>query len=65
MVTERRIKTASTQEEPAYRMLPNNLEAEQGLLGALMLDNRPLETVSDFLRPHHFFVPVHQRVVSL
>jgi replicative DNA helicase len=64
MVTDRRIRPAAGQDEeqPAYRILPQNLEAEQGLLGALMLDNRALETVSDFLRPCHFFIPVHQRL---
>jgi replicative DNA helicase len=31
-------------------------------LGALMLDNSVLEKVSDFLRPFHFYVPVHQRL---
>jgi len=66
MVTDRRIRPADGQdEEPAYRIPPQNLEAEQGLLGALMLDNRALEKVSDFLRPFHFFIPVHQRVVSV
>lgn len=45
-----------------YRMLPHNLEAEQGLLGALLVDNRALEKISDFLKPLHFFVPAHQRI---
>jgi replicative DNA helicase len=31
-------------------------------LGALMLDNRALERVSDFLRPYHFHIPVHQQL---
>ena len=63
MVTERQIKpTAVRDEEPVYRTLPHNLEAEQELLGVLMLDNRALEKVSDFLRPYHFFIPVHQRL---
>jgi replicative DNA helicase len=31
-------------------------------LGALMLDNRTLEQVSDFLRPYHFHIPVHQQL---
>jgi replicative DNA helicase len=31
-------------------------------MGALMLDNRALERVSDFLRPDHFHIPVHQRL---
>jgi replicative DNA helicase len=66
MVTDRRIKqTAAPEEEPAYRMLPRNLEAEQGLLGALMLDNRALEQVSYVLRPYHFHTPVHQRLYEV
>lgn len=48
--------------EPAYRMLPHNLEAEQGLLGALLIDNRALEKVTDFMKAEHFFVPAHQRI---
>jgi replicative DNA helicase len=43
-------------------MLPRNLEAVQGLLGALMLDNRALERVSDVLRPYHVYIAVHQRL---
>ena len=27
-----------------------------------MVDNSALERVSDFLRPLHFFIPVHQRL---
>ena len=48
-------------EAPAYRTLPHNLEAEQGLLGALLVDNRALEKI-DFLKPQHFFMPAHQRI---
>ena len=47
---------------PSYRILPHNFEAEQGLLGALLVDNRALEKVIDFLREQHFFVPAHQRI---
>lgn len=54
----------SSKEEKAYRTLPHNLEAEQGLLGALLIDNRGLEKISDFLRPEHFFVPAHQRIYT-
>jgi replicative DNA helicase len=45
-----------------YRMLPHNLEAEQALLGALLVDNRALEKVTDFLKAFHFFMPAHQRI---
>jgi replicative DNA helicase len=48
----------------AFRMLPHNLEAEQGLLGALLIDNRGMEKISDYLKPHHFFMPAHQRIYT-
>ncbi|QQR69990.1 MAG: replicative DNA helicase [Alphaproteobacteria bacterium] len=43
-------------------MLPHNTEAEQGLLGALMFDNRAYERVAEFLRPEHFYDPIHGRI---
>ena len=51
-------------DEQAYRMLPHNLEAEQGLIGALLIDNRAMEKVTDFLRAEHFFAPAHQRIYA-
>ena len=39
--------------------LPHNLDAERGLLGAILIDNRMLERVSDFLRAHHFMANQH------
>lgn len=45
-----------------YRLAPHNQEAEQGLLGALLVDNRALEKVVDFLRPQHFYIPAHRRI---
>ncbi|HOO82488.1 MAG TPA: DnaB-like helicase N-terminal domain-containing protein, partial [Alphaproteobacteria bacterium] len=47
---------------PNYRILPHNLDAEQGLLGALLVDNRAVEKMGDFLKPAHFFMPAHQRI---
>ena len=49
---------------PHYRALPQNLEAEQGLLGALLADNRAYEKVGDILRAEHFFHPAHQRIFT-
>ncbi len=49
--------------EPAlFRTMPNNEEAEQALLGALLIDNNAYDQVSTFLEPDHFFVPVHGRI---
>jgi len=55
---------ATTKEERGYRLLPHNLEAEQGLLGALLVNNRSLEKISDFLKDEHFYAPAHQRIYA-
>lgn len=41
---------------------PHNMEAEQALLGALLLQNERLEDVGDFLRGDHFATAVHGRI---
>ena len=45
-----------------YRTLPHNLEAEQALLGAFLINNEALNQVAAFLEPEHFYLPVHGRV---
>lgn len=54
--------TTSDESSPHYRALPHNQDAEQGLLGALLIDNRAVERVNEIARPEHFYVPVHQRI---
>ncbi len=49
-------------DDTAYRVAPHNEEVEQALLGALLVNNQSLEKVSDFLKPAHFFNPVHGRI---
>src|SRR5215216_7983006 len=48
--------------EPAAASLPQNVEAEAALLGALMIDNRLIEDVQLRLKAHHFFEPLHGRI---
>ena len=43
----------------AMQQPPAVLEAEQGLLGAILANNRAFYMVSGFLRPQHFSDPVH------
>ncbi len=47
---------------PETPSLPQNVEAEAALLGALMIDNRLVEDVQLRLRPEHFFEPLHARI---
>ena len=42
--------------------LPQNLEAEAALLGAMMIDNRLVEDVQLKLRAEHFFEALHGRI---
>jgi replicative DNA helicase len=42
--------------------LPQNVEAEAALLGALMIDNRLAEDIQLKLRPDHFYEPLHARI---
>ncbi len=39
-----------------------NFAIEQGLLGALMINNTLYDRISDFLRPAHFYDPLHGRL---
>jgi replicative DNA helicase len=50
---------------PSYRTAPHNIEAEQALLGALLVNNEALYRVSDFLEPLHFFEPIHQQIYEI
>jgi replicative DNA helicase len=50
---------------PAFRSAPNNIEAEQALLGAILVNNEAFYRVSDFLEPEHFFEPIHQKIYQL
>ena len=52
------IDKAANQPEPAdenYRLAPHNIEAEQALLGAILVNNEAFYRVSDFLEPEHFY----------
>jgi len=51
--------------EPSFRAPPHNIEAEQALLGAVLVNNEAFYRVSDFLEPKHFFEPIHQRIFEL
>ncbi|MCB1478794.1 MAG: replicative DNA helicase, partial [Rhodobiaceae bacterium] len=46
---------------PEYRQVPHNVEAEQALLGAILVNNEAFYRVSDFLEPRHFHDGVHAR----
>src|SRR3979490_1916051 len=44
--------------------LPNNLDAERSVLGAILLDNHALNAAIEHLRPEDFFLDQHRRVFA-
>jgi replicative DNA helicase len=51
--------------EAEYRVAPHNLDAEQALLGAILVNNDAFYRVSDFLLAEHFFEDLHRRIYDL
>lgn len=47
-----------------YRTPPHSEEAEQALLGAILVNNKAYEKVGEFLKPEHFYDPLHQRIFA-
>jgi replicative DNA helicase len=56
------LKLPADPNAPSYRSAPHNIEAEQSLLGAILVNNDAFYRVSDFLEPKHFFETVHQKI---
>ena len=51
--------------EPTPREAPHNIQEEQALLGAILINNDAFYRVQDFLEPKHFFEPLHGQIYEL
>src|SRR4029079_17134135 len=49
-------------EDVRLREPPHNFEAEQALLGAILVNNNAYQRVAEFLRPEHFADPLHGKI---
>ncbi|WP_322990394.1 DnaB-like helicase N-terminal domain-containing protein, partial [Hoeflea sp.] len=56
---------ARAEKSPMFREAPSNIEAEQALLGAMLVNNDAFYRVSDFLKPSHFQEPLHRRIYEV
>ncbi|MEM1307101.1 MAG: DnaB-like helicase N-terminal domain-containing protein, partial [Pseudomonadota bacterium] len=53
-------------DEPlAYRQPPQNIDAEQALLGAILINNEALDRVSSFLAAEHFYEALHRDIFEV
>lgn len=50
------------QGDEEFRSPPHNLEAEQALLGAVLVNNEAYDQVSSILEGKHFYDPLHARI---
>ena len=65
LATTRNIRAVTTQPQDSFAALrqpPHNLEVEQALLGAILMNNTAYEKVGEMLRPEHFYDPAHARI---
>ena len=44
--------------------IPNNLEAEQAILGSVLEDNEIFDEVSDEITPDHFFDEINKNIAK-
>jgi len=65
MALESAARKQAAEATPLYRTAPHNIELEQALLGAILVNNDAFYRVSDLLEPQHFFEPIHQKVYEL
>jgi replicative DNA helicase len=52
-------------EQEAYRHVPYDIEVEQALLGAILIDNNSLERVASLIKADDFYDPLHQRIYEV
>ncbi len=46
------------------RLPPQNLEAEKGVIGSILLDNHAFDDVAEKLLPDHFYLDSHRRIYA-
>jgi replicative DNA helicase len=47
------------------RIPPHSLEAERSVLGSILIDKDAALVVAEFLRPEHFYDPIHEKVYGV
>ena len=49
-------------QQETFRHVPYDVEVEQALLGAILMDNEAIEKVLSIIEPEHFYDPLHKRI---
>ena len=48
-----------------FEQLPNNIEAEQAVLGSILVSNEIFDDISPIINNKNFFDPMHQKFIQL
>jgi replicative DNA helicase len=59
------LRAAADGDTSAFREAPHNIDAEQALLGAILVNNEAIDRVTGFLEPLHFFDPLHAQIFEI
>ena len=59
-----KIRNQNSNEELAGRVPPQNLEAEQSVLGSILIDKEAIIKVADILQPDDFYEPANSEVYT-
>jgi len=51
--------------DPNVRAVPENVEAEGALLGAILINNAAFDKVNRLLEPQHFYEPLHRKIYEV
>lgn len=63
-IVKLKTQNAAEQGTTPIRELPHNIEAEQSLIGLLLINNGYYGQVNEILQFDHFYEPVHQRIYA-
>ena len=44
------------------KQLPQNIEAEQNILGIILFNNEEFDKISEIISHNHFFDPLHSQI---
>jgi replicative DNA helicase len=56
---------AQASEPLNFRQPPHNIDAEQALLGAILVNNEAMDRVTGFLKKEHYYDPIHAQIFEI
>ena len=48
-----------------FKELPNNIEAEQSVIGSILVNNEIFDDISTIISNSNFYDPMHQKFLSI